>query len=363
MLQKSRRFKDKSGIGHVSRDVYQKKKKKKRKIPKIQLKDPILFGRIDLKLTLPNQSNHDLDLFLGPVCDYVIAPVSRYAGVWKIPVLTAGALAENFDKRSEYPTLTRMMGSYKLVGEAIRYTLHQFNWTVAGLLYYTHELSSPMGNSKCHFMLSAVYLALGLKPEYRSFQDTDNIESFKKLLTELSLKARNSERSDECIDFTMIITSRNNASITNYWGGVRCKSEYPWCIIEFSKKSRKTKKNNGKMAIFTQNQFSTKSIFFMVRLWFKFLRNLSKTRKFHNDNDLSQTILNICYYSKMLIKFVGPIKILENFIQSSSYVILIHLKFKFRQKFVKIMNICKLFCRPLKHKPPFSPTTGNYILG
>ncbi|KAF0714993.1 Uncharacterized protein FWK35_00037115, partial [Aphis craccivora] len=44
------------------------------------------------------------------------------------------------------------------------------------------------------------------------------------------------------------ITSRNNAPISNYGGGFRCKSEYPWCIIEvnifqqFSKKSRKTKK-------------------------------------------------------------------------------------------------------------------------
>ncbi|KAF0739494.1 Uncharacterized protein FWK35_00016288 [Aphis craccivora] len=42
----------------------------------------------------------------------------------------------------------------------------------------------------------------------------------------------NSERSEECIDFTMIITSRNNAPISNFGGGFRCKSEYPWCIIE-----------------------------------------------------------------------------------------------------------------------------------
>ncbi|KAF0764062.1 Uncharacterized protein FWK35_00007248, partial [Aphis craccivora] len=41
-----------------------------------------------------------------------------------------------------------------------------------------------------------------------------------------------SERSEECIDFTMIITSRNNAPISNFGGGFRCKSEYPWCIIE-----------------------------------------------------------------------------------------------------------------------------------
>ncbi|KAF0752986.1 Uncharacterized protein FWK35_00013748 [Aphis craccivora] len=44
---------------------------------------------------------------------------------------------------------------------------------------------------------------------------------------------KNSERSDECIDFTMIITSRNNAPISNFGGGFRCKSEYPW--LEFAK--------------------------------------------------------------------------------------------------------------------------------
>ncbi|KAF0770393.1 Uncharacterized protein FWK35_00014833 [Aphis craccivora] len=81
----------------------------------------------------------------------------------------------------------------------------------------------------------------------------------------------NSERSEECIDFTMMcvfffffvsvysITSRNNAPISNYGGGFRCKSEYPWCIIEVKKKQIK---NDGKTGIFTQNQFSTKSNFF-----------------------------------------------------------------------------------------------------
>ncbi|KAE9528743.1 hypothetical protein AGLY_012318 [Aphis glycines] len=73
-----------------------------------------------------------------------------------------------------------------------------------------------------------------------------------------------SERSDECIDFTMIITSRNNAPISNYGGGSRCKSEYHWCIIQvkiFKKIEKNKKKNDGKTAIFTQNQFSTESIF------------------------------------------------------------------------------------------------------
>ncbi|KAF0771488.1 Uncharacterized protein FWK35_00016826 [Aphis craccivora] len=42
----------------------------------------------------------------------------------------------------------------------------------------------------------------------------------------------NSERSGERIDFTMIISCRNNASISKFGGGFRWQSEYPWCIIE-----------------------------------------------------------------------------------------------------------------------------------
>ncbi|KAF0748869.1 Uncharacterized protein FWK35_00021886, partial [Aphis craccivora] len=30
------------------------------------------------------------------------------------------------------------------------------------------------------------------------------------------------------------ITNRNNAPISNYGGSFRCKSEYPWCIIELN---------------------------------------------------------------------------------------------------------------------------------
>ncbi|KAF0770037.1 Uncharacterized protein FWK35_00008075, partial [Aphis craccivora] len=63
------------------------------------------------------------------------------------------------------------------------------------------------------------------------------------------LNLLDSERSEECIDFTMIITSRNNAPISNY-GGV------------FKKIEKNKKKNYGKTGIFTKNQFSTKSIFF-----------------------------------------------------------------------------------------------------
>ena len=36
------------------------------------------------------------DVFFGPVCPYVLAPVARYSGVWDKPVLTTGGKASSF---------------------------------------------------------------------------------------------------------------------------------------------------------------------------------------------------------------------------------------------------------------------------
>lgn len=126
------------------------------------------------------------------MCEYVIAPVARYAGEWGIPVLTAGARADAFrHKPVSFPTLTRMMGSYRLVGEALRHILHVFGWQVAGLLYHNHGVDSSRGNSMCHFILGAVFTALNQTPAHRSFnEDTASPQEYRQLLQFVSRSAR-----------------------------------------------------------------------------------------------------------------------------------------------------------------------------
>ena len=41
----------------------------------------------------------EADVFLGPICDYVLAPVARYASVWQRPVLTTGGLSAAFNTK------------------------------------------------------------------------------------------------------------------------------------------------------------------------------------------------------------------------------------------------------------------------
>lgn len=130
------------------------------------------------------------DVFLGPVNDYVIAPVARYSGVWGVPVITARAQVHLFSYKDDFPTLTRMMGSYRMLGEALHYILNEFGWSVASILFFNHHQDSNKGNSKCFFMMSAVFQVLGKDTVHRSFNESADFQEYKRLLKEMSKTAR-----------------------------------------------------------------------------------------------------------------------------------------------------------------------------
>ncbi|KAF0767792.1 Uncharacterized protein FWK35_00020686 [Aphis craccivora] len=67
------------------------------------------------------------------------------------------------------------------------------------------------------------------------------------------------------------ITSRNNAPISNFEGGFRCKSEYSWCIIKltffnsFQKNREKQKKKMTEKREFLRKiSFRPNRFFYMV---------------------------------------------------------------------------------------------------
>ncbi|XP_034835758.1 atrial natriuretic peptide receptor 1-like isoform X1 [Maniola hyperantus] len=140
--------------------------------------------------------NGSADAFIGPGCEYVIAPVARYAGLWRIPVITAGAQAEAFGyKQPSYMTLTRMMGSYTQAGVAIRKIFEEFNWRRLGMLYHNYASSSGKGNSACFMTLSAVFTVLQKKgtgniPNIPFDETLLTRAKIKELLQKLSLSTR-----------------------------------------------------------------------------------------------------------------------------------------------------------------------------
>ena len=69
------------------------------------------------------------DVFLGPVCPYVLAPVARFSGKWNIPVLTMGGQASTFrQKEQHYPLLTTMGGNYEQFAEFFVKLLRRYSW-------------------------------------------------------------------------------------------------------------------------------------------------------------------------------------------------------------------------------------------
>ncbi|CAH2095492.1 unnamed protein product [Euphydryas editha] len=140
--------------------------------------------------------NGSADAFIGPGCEYVIAPVARYAGLWRIPVLTPGAQAEAFGyKIPSYMSLTRMMGSYTQAGDAIRKVFEEFSWRRLSMLYHNNDPSTGKGNSPCFMTLSAVFTVLQKKTTDNilniAFDETNvTTTKIKKLLKKLSLSTR-----------------------------------------------------------------------------------------------------------------------------------------------------------------------------
>lgn len=111
---------------------------------------------------------HDINAVFGLSCDYVLAPISRYSGVWEIPVLSTAGRSRSFDlKEGQYPTLTRLMGGITAaVGNDTKGMLEGFNWTRAALMYQNTDTITS-GNSICFFCMSSLHSKLGKSSVYQ----------------------------------------------------------------------------------------------------------------------------------------------------------------------------------------------------
>ena len=94
------------------------------------------------------------NVFLGPACDFSIAPIARFSPHWNIPVITGRALVHAFDDKNEYGLLTRITGPYRKLGELFIDLFSQFNWNVTGLMYNDNGVRA---GTDCWFVMEAVY--------------------------------------------------------------------------------------------------------------------------------------------------------------------------------------------------------------
>uniref|UniRef100_A0A2M4D186 Putative atrial natriuretic peptide receptor 2 n=1 Tax=Anopheles darlingi TaxID=43151 RepID=A0A2M4D186_ANODA len=104
------------------------------------------------------------DIFFGPICDYVIAPIARYGAVWGIPLITSGGLTEAFSlKQHGYSTLTRLMGNYHEFGAMMRDIHRHYQWTAGSAAYLYHEWDEKLGRgfTDCSMAINSINRAIG----------------------------------------------------------------------------------------------------------------------------------------------------------------------------------------------------------
>ncbi|XP_071139406.1 atrial natriuretic peptide receptor 1-like isoform X5 [Mytilus edulis] len=137
----------------------------------------------------------EVNVFIGPVCDYAVAPVARFAPSWLMPVISAGAPVKAFnDKKGEYKTLTRIQGSYGKNADFVWALTRTFNWTSIGMLFNDNH-KVEMGKTDHFFTMEPIFHLFkdktGYEPFYESFDEmyplTYDIEE---LLTKASKSAR-----------------------------------------------------------------------------------------------------------------------------------------------------------------------------
>lgn len=90
-----------------------------------------------------------VDVYLGPVCDYSLAPIARYAPFWNLPVITPGGFAHDFGFSKTDPnhsegffTLTRVGMTFNSMAQSILHSIQHFGWNKMYLIY------NPEGHSE-----------------------------------------------------------------------------------------------------------------------------------------------------------------------------------------------------------------------
>lgn len=155
--------------------------------------------------------NKSVNLFVGPACEYSLAPVARYSPYWNIPVTTAGAGAtiKAFTDKGDYKLLTRMSSPNNKLGFFLVETLRKcFNWRHVGFVYEDslgeetwRKASDQKGNRQsenhhvegtrsCYFLMEAVYDEVHFSTRKALWRRAIKNSSYQSILTSASQRAR-----------------------------------------------------------------------------------------------------------------------------------------------------------------------------
>lgn len=148
--------------------------------------DSVKAGLVSFKI-------HYLDLadvLFGPICSYAVAPVSRYATVWNIPIVTVDARSIAFDSKDVYQLLTRVNGAYSQLRMMVMSVLDKYSWKKVMFLFHEKK-DKKSGHSECYFQLGPI--SLGLSKDdigVETFDENNPYIDFISILHKVKAKSR-----------------------------------------------------------------------------------------------------------------------------------------------------------------------------
>lgn len=160
---------------------------KRQLIPSVKLSVKYADSWCDIALSMNEAINfymqREVNLFLGPTCDYAAAPVARQSKFWQVPMVTAGAMHRDFgiNKVFRYTYLTRIGHNIGSLGSFLVSVLTKFDWKKI-LLAYDPKGHQDIMHQYCHITMDGLHYALkegyselNIIPDYSKFDKLSDI--------------------------------------------------------------------------------------------------------------------------------------------------------------------------------------------
>ncbi|XP_041355479.1 atrial natriuretic peptide receptor 1-like [Gigantopelta aegis] len=137
----------------------------------------------------------EMDVFLGPVCDFAVYPVARQCTFWNLPIISGGAMAGDFTvmRKSIFFTLTRIgPANFHSLSNLLYLILSRFKWKRLKLLY---ERARNIQYVVCYITPYLVMMSLQAKGTsiqmdyFRLNDNQDYAEMFSKEISTYSVPA------------------------------------------------------------------------------------------------------------------------------------------------------------------------------
>ena len=102
--------------------------------------------------------NATTHLFLGPCCDYAVAPIARQAVFWNVPIITPGAMSADFTRKklTEYRLLTRISADFNSLATALTTILDHFRWSRVKIIYQ-YDGFAQIATKFCHLAADSLH--------------------------------------------------------------------------------------------------------------------------------------------------------------------------------------------------------------